>query len=231
MPGKKPSKARPKSAEERVKGRIAERTRRRWAKGFGVVMNRDLSDYRHKFYFRDEKFGSNRFRACLEELAQSKQPSVDVLDLGAGQGIALAEIKRAIEGGGKKVNAEAVVLGKAEGFGNPRLSGQGSPPKKRPEIKFHETPAELFKPGKQYDLIVSFYGAVSYSEHPLLLLRGMMRSLKPGGHIFLFDLLRPETLEKLEALAKREGKNIKLQKEYSGSRDFEYRVLIHCPAP
>lgn len=152
-----------------------------------------------------------RFGQALEKLKRSRKKHLDVLDVGAGYGLALGEIKRALLKFKRTVDIDAVSLAIPDAYAELRQAAIQQRGLIATPNRYLEMPAELFKPDKKYDLIVSVFGAVSYSKHPLAIVKGMFKALKPGGEAHLFETLPEGTVEKVRRLAKRQGLQLKLE--------------------
>jgi hypothetical protein len=153
--------------------------------GFGWPMRRNLREHYNpifgpalaKFFGTNTRFGLAD--TLMHNLKVKKGKALEILEDGAGEGLAISELVETMRKSGVKVNATAIGLAK-----NPALEAQA----KKMGIQVYAGPAELFVPKKPVDAIISLFGSIYFNpanfnavylgkEH----LEKFAYSLKPNG--------------------------------------------------
>jgi cyclopropane fatty-acyl-phospholipid synthase-like methyltransferase len=138
-----------------------------------------------------------------------KKQKLRVLDVGAGWGQALDELKEEF---GDRVETHALVL-KA----TPELLGTQ---KQRGRIdQIHQVAIETFLPKQEYDLIVSFFGGMVYSAHPDIAIQKIAHSLSVGGVAYLH-------LSEFEAFNIKYKRPLELGPNFLADIDSYYETVV-----
>jgi SAM-dependent methyltransferase len=119
----------------------------------------------------------------------AKKGFARVLDVGAGFGNALADLKRLF---GKQISAEAMSLGTSEQLREKANSGRVD--------NIHNISIDAWLPKHEYDLIVSYMGGVMYSHHPVIAILKIAYSLSVGGVALIHTGDHEFSKEKVSAL-------------------------------
>jgi hypothetical protein len=142
--------------------------------------DRDLKQFRLNFTYLEKFFGTRNLHEILMS-SRKNGGKISVLELGAGEGVALSQIKR-LDEDMIETTALEVDERKAEIL------------KSKPNIdKVENLSAEAFLPEQQYNFIYDMYGAVSYTEREYRkeLILKYCHALKKGGIMLValvFDL-------------------------------------------
>ncbi|MDD4983942.1 MAG: class I SAM-dependent methyltransferase [Candidatus ainarchaeum sp.] len=118
------------------------------------------------------------FKRYIETLKAVRR-KIRILDVGAGKGHFLALLKKDF---GKKIHTTALDI-----YEHPELN------EKYKEGLIDEViyeSAELFLPKQAYDIIVSNLGGLKYSIMPELVIRKLSHSLRSGGILLIYPLLK-----------------------------------------
>jgi len=130
-------------------------------------------------------------KKVLEQKLAQKKGVVDVLDWGAGNGLAMHGVKTKY---GDRVRTSTISLTR------PKYNGKPTPGIDH----VHRGAAENYRfPGK-YDLIIDVFGANLYSAKPKMCIEAMVRALKIGGHA----IVMPATIKQTEILEELKSQGI-----------------------
>ncbi|MDQ5912044.1 MAG: hypothetical protein QG568_257 [Patescibacteria group bacterium] len=149
--------------------------------------NRDLRQFKYNFTALKEFFGTSSLYEILK--ASSPDGKISVLELGAGEGVALSQIK-GMDVDSIETTAVEVDEQKAEMLAG--VSGVD---------KVENVTAEAFLPEHRYNLIYDMYGSVSYTQREFRkdLILKYCHSLKKGGVMLIafdFYIYHDEQLDK-----------------------------------
>jgi SAM-dependent methyltransferase len=140
--------------------------------GWGYNQKRGFT-YRHRVvrYFMEKYYLKTwKMKRLLEVMISRKKGKFRVLDLGAGVGNFIKDLKKMF---GNKIEGHANVI---------HATKQLKTKERKKEIdKIIEKPFEEHNPKTYYDLIVSNYGVFYYSKHPDIVLRKIAFSLEKKG--------------------------------------------------
>ncbi|HAO00121.1 MAG TPA: ubiquinone biosynthesis protein UbiE [Planctomycetaceae bacterium] len=132
-------------------------------------------------------------RRFVDDLLAAGPVAGDVLDLGTGT--ALIPIELCSRVGGCRVLAADMAVAMLE-LAKYRIEAAGQ----RQRIHLAQCDAKrLPQPDGTFDLVIS-NSIVHHIPDPAICLSEMVRVTKPGGRLFVRDLMRPESAERVDAL-------------------------------
>jgi|GEM_PF-1800092 len=174
-----------KSAHNRLKsvlGRAGEREKARFDinssvaddRGNGYRMDRELKKYRfftsdYTLHQEEDKKNHEKIRSEIRELFRKKK-NIEVLDIGAGKGRLLAEIKGSFP---KNARTTAISMSPPEELKARKKLGLVD--------EVIRVSAESWLPKRHYDLITSYYGGIYYSPHPEIAISKAINALNRNG--------------------------------------------------
>ncbi|MDD4983699.1 MAG: class I SAM-dependent methyltransferase [Candidatus ainarchaeum sp.] len=150
--------------------------------------HRPIEDY-YAFYYR--RRGETRSLTFLDIVGSEigKKGRVRVLDVGAGYGQALAELKREF---GDKVETHALVLSTTHALKQAHQEGRVD--------KIYQAEISTFLPKQEYDVIVSFFGGTRYTTQRETALKKILHSLSVDGVAYIQFDLHDEDIELIPIL-------------------------------
>ena len=136
-----------------------------------------IRDY-YAFYYRRQ--GETKSLSFLDIVRQEieKKGKVRILDVGAGYGQALSELKKEF---GDKVETHALVLSATRALKQAH--------QEKMVDKIHQVEVSTWLPKQEYNVIVSFFGATRYTSQREIALEKLFHSLAVDGVAYIqFDL-------------------------------------------